>query len=128
MSHTVKIENTQIGEMELVTVGQIDADSEPVLALYRSLIAFAEIAGMSEISLIADGGDPDLFIYRAEPKVGSVLNATWLFDAPQDRDPVITATIMGWNLSVMENGASVRNKLILIRALVDLESFNVVFP
>ncbi len=128
MSHTVKIENSQIGVMSLVTEGQANATSRPVAELYEALTAFADFAAMSEISLVADGGNPFLYVYRAEPKVGADLDATWLFDDSEDDDPSISATIVSWDLSVLEFGGGLRKHLIKIRSWVGLISFNVVFP
>ena len=126
MSHTVEINNT-ILETTLETVDQLNANSKPVLALYDSLVAFGEFAGMNEITLVQDVGNPNLYTYRAEPKVGTVLDATWLFAGPDDNDPTVTATIDGWRLSVLGFGGIVRQQLIEIRLQAGLINFIVDF-
>ena len=127
MSHIVEINNTLIA-MELETVEQINADSKPVMALYRALMAFAAFGDLSEIELTADQQNPDLFTYQATPNVGAALEAAWLFDDADDNDPSITATITAWDLSILEFGGVVRHRVIAIRTIVGLVSLNVVFP
>ena len=127
MSHPVEIKNTAL-EMTLFTDAWIGATNDNILLLHRFLLAWGQVGNMKDVTFIRDGGNPLLYVWRAERKNLRVLDSTFLFDDADDIDPELTISLVqSWPKSVIENGAPTRNQLIAIRALVGVESFSVVF-
>ncbi len=127
MPHDVEIKNTAL-DLTLTTDDWIGATDASVLLLHQFLLEWGALGEMKDIRFTRDVGNPLLYVWRAERKVLTVVDSTFLFDDASDLDPELTISLtQPWPKSVIEKGASTRNQLIAIRALVGLKSFTVVF-
>lgn len=127
MIHEIEISNTLL-ILSLVTVEELNDDSEPFRSLYNHLKAWNQTSQIKEINFTQDEGNPLLYTWKAERTNARILNSTFTFDSDTDLDPDLTIDLdPSWPLSVMIRGGPTRQQLIGIRAKFGLISFTVEF-
>jgi hypothetical protein len=128
MSHTIEINNTLL-EMLLKTDKEVNADAPILLSLYQCLKDFGSMMAISEVRFLQDVGDPNLYTMHVELKSGVILNASLVFAAEDDLDPMVTMSLpTPWPLSLMTFAVHhFTEVLVNLRASFGLESFTVVF-
>ncbi len=124
----VEIINTEIS-MVIETELDADAEDKRVIDLFLKLKDWGNQAGLAQINLTQDVGDPNLYSYLVEKKDARQVLVTYRFADAQHTDPMMEIDLSpAWLASEMALGALVRIAMIGLRVHFGLVSMEVEYP